>query len=312
MTSLMIIAGLTLLYFGADCLVRGSSSLATRCRVSPLLVGLTVVAYGTSAPEFIVSLTAGLDGYGSIAVGNVVGSNIFNIAFILGLSALILPMRVHIHLIRRDVPIMITAAIIMLLFMLDKTIGRVEGSILVLGGIIYTVLCVCLAKRNPEENIENANAPKSQTCWGWIIDFLFIAVGLAILVVGSKLLVTGSVSLARNLGISEAVIGLTIISAGTSLPELATSIVAALKKQPDIAIGNIVGSNIFNVLFVLGAAAIVTPLDAAGIRPLDCCVMLGMSLLLLPFLRTRFTLSHWEGGLLLLFYLCYLCTLLPR
>ena len=312
MTFLMISSGLVLLYFGAEWLVRGSSSLAARFKVSPLLVGLTIVAYGTSAPEFVVSLTAGLEGHDSIAAGNVIGSNIFNIAFILGLSALILPMKVHINLIRRDVPVMIAAALTMLLFMTDKKIGRIEGLILVLGGIIYTAVCAYRARKEPEADIESIEPVKFMTRLGWLADVALILVGLAVLVAGSKLLVNGSVVLARHLGISEAVIGLTVIAAGTSLPELATSIIAAIKKQPDIAIGNVVGSNIFNVLFVLGGAAMVTPLSTNEIRNIDMYVMIGLSLLLLPFLRSGFTLSRKEGAIMFLIYLGYTYTLIPH
>ncbi|MFA7230034.1 MAG: calcium/sodium antiporter, partial [Victivallaceae bacterium] len=255
---------------------------------------------------------AGLEGHDSIAAGNVIGSNIFNIAFILGLSALILPMKVHINLIRRDVPVMIAAALTMLLFMTDKKIGRIEGLILVLGGIIYTAVCAYRARKEPEADIESIEPVKFMTRLGWLADVALILVGLAVLVAGSKLLVNGSVVLARHLGISEAVIGLTVIAAGTSLPELATSIIAAIKKQPDIAIGNVVGSNIFNVLFVLGGAAMVTPLSTNEIRNIDMYVMIGLSLLLLPFLRSGFTLSRKEGAIMFLIYLGYTYTLIPH
>lgn len=312
-TILMLAAGLVALYYGAEWLVHGSASIAARCRISPLVVGLTVVAYGTSAPELLVSLIAGFDGKGDIAIGNVVGSNIFNIALILGLSALVLPLKVHAALVRWDVPVMIGVTVAAALFLLlGHGIGRLGGALLLLGGAAYSWNCVRWARRNPEALPEDGEAPPGISRWGWGGDVVFILGGLVVLVLGSKLLVVSAVTIAKYFGLSEAVIGLTIIAAGTSLPELATSVVASFKKQSDIAIGNIVGSNIFNILFVLGGAATVCPLKSAGISLLDIGMMLGVSVVLLPFMRSGLILSRKNGAVLLLAYIGYIALLLRQ
>ena len=276
---------LVLLFVGAEGLVRGSSSLALRAGLNRLMVGLTIVAFGTSSPELVVSVEAALSNQGDISVGNVVGSNIFNIAVILGITALVCPIPVHRQVIKIDAPVALGVALLLVLLLLNQTLSRLEGVLLFSGIVAYTWMSVILARREPppasadEENILAVNTSRH-----WCVDIALILVGLAILVAGSRLLVENSVALAVSFGISEAVIGLTIVAAGTSMPELATSLVAAFRKQPDIAIGNIVGSNIFNVLGILGVASIVSPIEAPGISTLDYGVMILFTVLLIPLL----------------------------
>ncbi|MBE0541854.1 MAG: calcium/sodium antiporter [Verrucomicrobia bacterium] len=310
---LWIAAALVLLFFGAEWLVRGSSALALRLGITPLVIGLTVVAYGTSMPEMVVSTVAALKGQGDIAVGNVVGSNIFNVCVILGLSALALPLQVKLQLIRLDAPLMLGASLVFVVMFRDFHISRPEAGLLLAGIVAYTVGSVVLARKEVsaevrEEFAEAVPRPKGKP-WR---DLLLILGGLAVLVIGSRLLVTNAVELARLLGIGEAVIGLTIVAAGTSMPELATSVVAAFRKQADIAIGNIVGSNLYNLLAIVGVSGLLAPLDAPGIRMLDLYVMLGTSVALLPLMWSGFVLKRWEGALLLAAYGGYLYVLWPK
>ena len=312
MIYVLIIAGLGLLYFGAELLVKGASSLACRMGVSPLVIGLTVVAYGTSAPEMTVSVQASLQGLGDIAAANVVGSNSFNIAFILGIAALICPIRVSRQLIRRDVPVMIAVSVLCILFLLDRHLSHIEGLLLFGGIVVYTVWIFFLASREPDGSISNEIPSElSKKPAAFTTSIIFILLGLALLVAGSKMLIEGSVRMARIFGISEVVIGLTIISAGTSLPELATSVVAALRKQPDIAVGNIVGSNIFNILAILGVSSLLSPYSAPGLSGVDLAMMLAMSVVSLPLMWSGFVLSRVEGLVFLLFYGLYLSYLWP-
>ncbi|MBO6850827.1 MAG: calcium/sodium antiporter [Marinobacter sp.] len=303
---------LVLLFVGAEGLVRGSSSLALRAGLNRLMVGLTIVAFGTSSPELVVSVEAALSNQGDISVGNVVGSNIFNIAVILGITALVCPIPVHRQVIKIDAPVALGVALLLVLLLLNQTLSRLEGVLLFSGIVAYTWMSVILARREPppasadEENILAVNTSRH-----WCVDIALILVGLAILVAGSRLLVENSVALAVSCGISEEVIGLTIVAAGTSMPELATSLVAAFRKQPDIAIGNIVGSNIFNVLGILGVASIVSPIEAPGISTLDYGVMILFTVLLIPLLYTGRMLHRVEGAVLLALYFGYLFLLWP-
>ena len=303
---------LVLLFVGAEGLVRGSSSLALRAGLNRLMVGLTIVAFGTSSPDLVVSVEAALSNQGDISVGNVVGSNIFNIAVILGITALVCPIPVHRQVIKIDAPVALGVALLLVLLLLNQTLSRLEGVLLFSGIVAYTWMSVILARREPppasadEENILAVNTSRH-----WCVDIALILVGLAILVAGSRLLVENSVALAVSFGISEAVIGLTIVAAGTSMPELATSLVAAFRKQPDIAIGNIVGSNIFNVLGILGVASIVSPIEAPGISTLDYGVMILFTVLLIPLLYTGRMLHRVEGAVLLALYFGYLFLLWP-
>ena len=300
-----IAAGLVLLYGGAEGLVRGSAALALRAGLTPLVVGLTVVAFGTSSPELVVSVQAALAGRGDLAVGNVVGSNIGNVALILGLSVLIRSMAVKAQLLRLDVPVMVVVSVLLWGLLSDGRLGRPEGLVLVVGVVAYTLFNLWQARRETAaaQRAGEAGLPPPQgPLWR---DALFIAGGLALLVLGANLLVDGSVDVARRFGLSEAVIGLTIVAIGTSMPELATSVVAAFRGEGDIAIGNVVGSNIFNVLGILGAAALVQPLEIEGISPVDLAAMTLVAALLLPLMRTGFRLVRWEGGLLLALYAAY-------
>lgn len=308
---LWIVAALVMLYGGATALVNGASSLATRLGVSPLVVGLTIVAFGTSTPELVVSIQATLTGNGGIAVGNIVGSNIFNIGVILGISALCYPIAVTASILRLDIPVMIATAVGFLLLFLDQTIQRTEGLMLVGAGVLYTLFVVYQSRKdtNTEAKKEFEQGLPQVRSWWW--DLLLIGAGFGILILGSNLLVKNAVELASLFGVSKAIIGLTIVAAGTSMPELATSVVAALKKQTDIALGNVVGSCIYNILIILGASAIVSPLQSAGVTLTDSLVMVGISLLLIPFAKTGFVLQRWEGAVLLVFYMIYLYTLLP-
>lgn len=303
---LLVIASLVVLYFGADFLVKGSSSLAVRFGISPLVVGLTVVAFGTSAPELLVSVQSALDGTPGIAVGNVMGSNIFNICAILGISAMINPLRVNPRLIRFDMPVMLLATILFVIIFRNGIFPRWAGILFFVGICCYMVYCIYKAKRGEvAESDEDIKPTKS-----WILDVVFVIAGLGLLVWGSGLLVDNAVVIAKTLGWSEAVIGLTIVAAGTSMPELATSIVAAIKGRTDIAIGNVVGSNIFNLLAVLGLTATIAPVETNQINWLDMGVMVGSSLLLLPFMRTGFRLARVEGIILFLIYIGYTTYLL--
>ena len=310
MALLWILLGVGLLYGGAEGLVRGSASVARRLGLSPLVIGLTVVAFGTSMPELVVSVRATLAGAGPIAVGNVVGSNIANIALILGLSALIRPIRVHAQLIRVDVPLLIVASVALAVLLQDGRLGRVEGVLFLAGIVGYTVLGLRLARaESAAVHAEFAEATPPPT-GSWARDLIFIGAGLGLLVLGARLLVDGAVTIATSFGVSEAVVGLTIVAVGTSLPELATSLVAAGKGEGDIAVGNVVGSNMFNILGILGTASVVRPLTQTGMTRLDLGVMVGLALVLLPLMRTGFRLSRGEGGFLLAVYVVYVGRLL--
>jgi cation:H+ antiporter len=305
-----IAIALVLLFVGAEGLVKGSASLAQRAGLSRLMVGLTIVAFGTSSPELVVSVKAALSQQGDISVGNVVGSNTFNIGVILGFTALVCPIPVHLQVIKVDAPIALGIAFLLPFFLLNQALSRVEGLVLLAGIVTYTWMSVVLGRREGNDVKSDISTPSISRHWG--IDVAFIAAGLGVLVLGSRLLVDHSVELAKTLGVSEAVIGLTIVAAGTSMPELATSVVAAVRKQPDIAIGNIIGSNIFNILAILGLASIISPLHAPGISRLDYGVMIVFTVLLIPLLYTGRLLHRLEGTTLLALYGVYLFILWPK
>ena len=310
---LWIIASLVLLYFGAEGLVRGSASLALRFGLTPLVVGLTVVAMGTSMPEVMVSVKATLAGRGDLAVGNVVGSNLFNIGVILGLTALLSPMKVQFQLIKIDLPIMVAVSLAMVAILWDGSVGRVEGAALFGGLIIYIVGNIWLARRTATKEVENEFAEGVPARSGSVfLDGLFILGGLGILVIGARLLTDNSVALARSFGVTEAVIGLTIVAAGTSVPELAASIVAAMKKEPDIALGNVIGSNIFNILGILGIASMVAPLTAPDISRFDLWTMVAIAAALIPILWTGLRVTRTEGAMLFAAYCGYIYFLWPK
>ena len=301
-----LLAGLVLLYYGAEALVRGSSSLALRLGLSPLVVGLTVVAFGTSTPELMVSLKAALAGQADISVGNVVGSNICNIGLILGICALVTPIATTSQIVRIDIPIMLAITAITIFLLADGTIGLPEGIFLTTLLVAYIVFSIGLARRQPADSIgtefgEEVKISKR----GLAIDLLMVAGGLVLLVFGARFLVDGAVIIARTFGWTEALIGLTVVAVGTSLPELATSLVAAIKKEADIAVGNIVGSNIFNLLGILGITAIVHPLAATGIGRIDYAVMAAFALVLWPMAYHQKRITRVEGAILLAGYVAY-------
>lgn len=312
LSSLSLVAGLLLLTAGAEVLVRGGASMARRLGVTPLVVGLTVIAYGTSTPEVLVSTTAALRGSGDISVGNVVGSNIFNVGIILGLAAMISPIRIKVSLIKLDVPLLIAVSLLAAFLVLAGGCSRLAGLLLVALLVGYTIFSVFVAGKRPTAEVEqefDEGVPRpTVSLW---LDVVFVAAGLGLLFLGADLFVKSAMTIARSFGVSEAVIGLTIVAAGTSMPELATSVVAALRGQPDIAVGNIVGSNIFNLLGVLGLSAALQPLTSPGIAALDLWVMVGYSVALLPLLWTGQKLQRWEGLLLFAGYLVYLWILWP-
>ncbi|HMO03539.1 MAG TPA: calcium/sodium antiporter [Kiritimatiellia bacterium] len=310
----MLAAGLVLLYFGADWLVRGSSRLALRAGVAPLVVGLTIVAFGTSAPELVVSTKAALNGQGGIAIGNVIGSNIFNIAVILGLSAVIRPLVVQSQLVRFDMPVMIGVSLVCWWLFSDGTLVRWEAGLLFAGIVAYTGWNIVMARRERAPVVLDefaAAAPTGAKEGSAGKDLLLILGGLVLLVAGSRFLVDAAIQMARIWGVSEAVIGLTIVAAGTSLPELATSVIAAFRKQDDIAIGNVVGSNVFNILGILGVSGLVQPLDATGISTMDFSMMLLLAVMLWPLMQTGMRIIRWEGALLVAGYGAYLAWLWP-
>ena len=312
MIAILIVGGLVLLFFGADWLVKGAVTMALHLGLSPLIVGLTVVALGTSLPEALVSVQASLDNQGGIALGNVIGSNILNIALILGLSALIQPLKVDSHLVKADVPLLVGASFLLIVLLEDFHISRMEGALLLLGIVFYVCGNIMTVKRtSPEEDkIEGMEIPEDPSK-NLLRDIGFLILGLIALAFGSNFLVSGAVDLARIWGLSEALIGLTIVSIGTGTPELATALMAAYRKTADIAIGNAVGSNLFNIMFVVGLAGLVAPMDATGINSSDLYVMFGLTILLLPTVWTGMVLDRKEGFLFLAVYVAYLYYLWP-
>jgi cation:H+ antiporter len=318
-TTISIVGGLLLLVAGAELLVRGAARLAAAARVSPLVIGLTVVAFATSAPELAVSLRSALAGQMDLAVGNVVGSNIFNVLLILGASAVITPLAVSNQVIRFDVPLMILASLALLALGIDRQIGRVDGVVLFAGLVAYLGWTWVRSRSSPEapgpELAGLTAADKPATAWGLVRQAGFVCAGLLLLTAGSHWLVDGSVELARLFRVSELMIGLTIVAAGTSLPELATSLVAAIRGHRDIAVGNIVGSNIFNVLGILGLAGIVAPRPvevSPEVLGFDIPVMIAAALACLPVFFTGRVIARWEGALFLGYYVAYTSFLLMR
>jgi len=302
-------AGFVLLTAAAEGLVAGASSLARRVGLSPLVIGLTVVSIGTSLPELVVALDAALAGTGDIALGNVVGSNIGNIALILGVSALVHPLSVRSQIVRVDGPILAGVSILFAALALDGHLGRLDGALLFAGIVAYVAYSLYLARQTPDVVQEEvaAELPAPQPLW---MDLGLLVLGIAGLVGGAHLLVDGAVHIAQALGVGPLVIGLTIVAVGTSLPELATSVVAARRGKGDIAIGNAVGSSIFNLLGILGVTVLVRPLSTQTLSWVDTGVMLGTALIILPLFRTDWALSRREGTFLLLCYAAYVGWLL--
>ena len=297
------LAGIALLYYGADYLIKGCVGVARKLHIPELVIGLTLVAFGTSAPEFVVSLNAVFVGKGDIAVGNIVGSNICNIALILGLCAIITPLKVNGKLLKFDVWLMIASCIALLgCYALNCGVNRWQALILFAGCLSYTIWSIYTSRReNSEDTCEEI--PKNP-CALWLA-IILTAGGIAALIIGAKLFVHAAIVMAQVCGVSDAVIGLTVVAVGTSLPELATSVVAAIRKEQDIAIGNVIGSNIFNILAILGIAPLISPIRAAGISYVDMILMLALSVMLYPIMKSGMKISRKEGILLLGIYIAY-------
>ncbi len=308
----MFVLGLAALTLGAEWMVRGAARLSLTLGISPLVIGLTVVAFGTSAPELAVSAGAVLNGSGDLAVGNVVGSNIANVLLILGLSALIAPLAVHEQVIRQEIPIMIGASLLLVVLSLDGNLSVGEGALLFGLVIVYTTFLVVQSRRAGQETHEEfaAELPDTKSRWDghWSVQTLLVIGGLGLLVLGADWLVDAAVAVARALGVSDLVIGLTVVAVGTSLPEIATSLMAAWRGERDIAVGNVVGSNIFNIFACLGFSALIS---GAGIvvsesaRNFDLWVMLAVALACLPIAVTGREIARWEGGVFIAYYVAY-------
>jgi len=316
----LMAAGLAILVFGADWLVKGASRLAIAAGIAPLVVGLTIVAFGTSAPEMAVSVSAAFSGANDMAVANVVGSNLFNVLFILGVAALVAPLVVHQQLVRMDVPIMIGVSVLLLVLAADGSLGLWDSTLLAALIVAYTIFLIVESRREKsaevlaeyQEEVTDASGGESGSM---PMNLLLIVVGLAGLVYGSQLMVEGAINLARALGVSDVIIGLTIVAAGTSLPELATSVVAAFKGERDIAIGNVVGSNIFNICSVLGFSGLASG-GALTVAPamisIDIPLMIAVAMVCLPFFRSGYTLTRANGAVFLASYVLYVVYLILK
>ena len=301
-----------MLVAGAELLVRGASKLALSLSISPLVVGLTVVALGTSSPEMAVSVQSAWSGRVDIALGNVVGSNIFNALFILGLSAVIMPLLVHQQLIRQEVPVMIGVSLLLWLLAADGGISRLDGLLFVVLLSVYIFLIIRQSRRETAAIRQEykESMPGDNQAWDrhWSVQVLLVLAGLGLLVLGANSLVEAAVTVARELGMSELIVGLTIVAAGTSLPEVATSVLAAIRGERDIAVGNVVGSNIFNILAVLGISASVAPGELAvapSLLAFDLPVMVAVAVACLPIFFTGNLIARWEGALFLAYYTAY-------
>jgi cation:H+ antiporter len=317
MTYLSFFAGLILLTLGAELLVRGASRLALVLGISPLLIGLTIVALGTSSPELVVSVVSSSAGMTDVALGNIIGSNIFNVLFLLGASALILPLWISGRLLRIDVPVMILTSLLVLLLGLNGRLGLWSGIVLLAGSIVYMSYSFFISKKEQagpgDEFTAEYGGNKQVERKKWWLFTAFIITGLALLILGSRWMVGSAVIIARRLGISELIIGLTIIAAGTSLPELATSVLAAIKGEREIAVGNVVGSNIMNLMVILGLSAVVAPdglqVSRAMIR-FDLPVMIAVAFACLPVFFSGQKISRWEGGVFVGYYIAYILYLI--
>jgi cation:H+ antiporter len=308
-SALYIVGGFVLLTGAAEALVHGAASLARRLGLSPLVIGLTVVSIGTSLPELVVSLEAALVGSGDLALGNVVGSNIGNIALILGVAALVRPLVIQARVVRIEVPVLVVVSAAFVGLIVDGELGRVDGALLVVGIVAYVTYTLQAAQRTgPAVRAEfDEGMPEPHSL---VADLSMLVLGFGGLVAGAHLLVEGAVAIAEAFGVGPIVIGLTIVAVGTSLPELATSVVAAYRGRGDIAVGNAVGSSIFNLLGILGVTVLVQPLSTQILGWVETGVMLGTAVVILPLFRTRWTLSRVEGTFLLVCYVAYLTLIL--
>lgn len=301
MDILAILLGAVMVLWGADKLTEGATVLAQKMNIPQIVIGLTIVALGTSMPEFFVSFVSALKGTADLAIGNIVGSNIFNVMAIVGIAAMVSPMIISKSTVKKDIPFALFASVALFVMSIDGKISRIDGILLLIafGGFMWYTLR--LAKTGEmEDSTERRN---DLPVWKIV---LFILIGLGSLIGGSNIFVDGATNIARTLGVSEAVIGLTIVACGTSLPELATSVVAARKGQSAIAIGNVIGSNVFNILLILGTTGTITPLLMSGITMIDMGLMLLSMVLLWLFSFTKYTLSRWEGALLTTIFCGYI------
>lgn len=317
MTYLLLLIGFALLIKGADYFVQGASTIAQTLRVSPMLIGLTIVAFGTSAPEASVSFIAALEGNSDVAIGNVVGSNIFNATFILGVTAIVFPLAVQSETIRKEIPFALLGAVSLLVLISDiqlqyseiNLITRTEGILLLLFFVVFLYYVFEMA-RNNREQIDNN--PSDTVNTSWMKNVVFTIGGLVGIVFGGSIVVENSIEIALSLGMSETLVGLTIVAVGTSLPELVTSVTAAIKKQTEIALGNIIGSNIFNIFFILGASATIHPLAVDPKIFLDMWLMIFVTFLLLILTRTNYKVSKIEGVILAIIYIIYVTFIIFR
>ena len=299
---LFIVLGVALVLYGADKLTEGASALARKMNVPEIIIGLTIVAAGTSAPELFVSLVSALNDTPDMAVGNVVGSNTMNCMLIVGCAAMVAPMIISPSTVKKDVPFSVLASVLLIFVAFDRFVSRLDGIILLIGFAVFMTYTLMQAKKGSSEAVK-----ESSPVWK---NLLYLVIGLAGLVIGSNLFVDSASDVALTLGISEGVVGLTIVAGGTSLPELATSVVAARKGQSAIAIGNVIGSNVFNILLILGLTSTISPMEIEGITTIDMAVMLLSVILVWLFSRTRYTVERWEGAVLVLGYLAYLAWML--
>ena len=303
---LLIIAGVAMVLYGADRLTEGASALARRMNVPEIIIGLTIVAAGTSAPELFVSLVSALKGTPDMAIGNVVGSNTMNAMLIVGCAAMVAPMTISKSTVRKDIPFSVFASVLLVLLSLNSFLGRIDGILLLAGFASFMYYTLSQAKVGAAASVSEVKPVQP-----WLSAF-FVLLGLALLVIGSNIFVDSASRVAYSLGISEGIVGLTIVAGGTSLPELATSVVAARKGQSAIAIGNVIGSNVFNILLILGLTATISPMQIQGVTMVDLSLMLGSVVLVWLFSRTKYTVERWEGAVLVIGYLVYLCWLLSN
>jgi cation:H+ antiporter len=321
-TVALLLAGFAVLVAGGEVLVRGASTIATAVGISPLFVGLTVVSFATSTPELAVTLQASAAGSPGLAVGNVVGSNVANILLVLGVAGLILPLTVHGAVVRRDVPVMIAMSVLLWLMSLDGAVSTLDGAVLVVLLVAYVALTVVRSRRGGSTPAEAAAAPEvpedaddaqAGRARRLLVAAAMVAVGVGMLVLGARWLVSSATEIASALGLSDTVIGLTVVAVGTSLPELATSVIAAIKGDVEVAVGNAIGSNIFNIGSVMGITAMISdggvPVDAGAVG-FDLPVMVAVAFAMLPVAFTGFTVARWEAGLFLAYYGAYIAYLL--
>ena len=303
---ILIIIGVAMVLGGADRLTEGASALARRMNIPEIIIGLTIVAAGTSAPELFVSLVSALKGTPDMAMGNVVGSNTMNAMLIVGCAAVVAPMTISRNTVKKDIPFSVAASVLLILIAFDSFLSRLDGILLLLGFAAFLYYGIKTAKSSQPATVV-ANSPLST-----LRSTLYLLLGLTLLIVGSNVFVDSASRVAYSMGISEGVVGLTIVAGGTSLPELATSVVAARKGQSAIAIGNVIGSNVFNILLILGTTAVISPMQIQGITIVDMSMMLGSVALVWLFSYTRYTVERWEGALLFSAYLVYLGWLLSN